>query len=101
MGILWARKLERVAVPFSRESSQHRDQTQVSHTEEQSLPSEPPGRQVYSKCKSRKSYPDSSKIQVIQVQVYSEYTSRKAYPGDKSLHSKVTVKCCELIQEVT
>ena len=30
-GILQARILERVAFPFSRGSSQHRDQTQVSH----------------------------------------------------------------------
>ena len=30
-GILWARILEWVAVPFSRGSSQPRDQTQVSH----------------------------------------------------------------------
>ena len=30
-GILQARILERVAFPFSRESSQPRDQTQVSH----------------------------------------------------------------------
>ena len=69
--------------------------------QEDSLPSEPPRNQVYSKCTSRKSYPDSNEIQVIQVQIHSEYTSRKAYPGDKILHSKVIVKCCELIQEVT
>ena len=31
-GILQARKLEWVAIPFSRGSSQSRDQTQVSHT---------------------------------------------------------------------
>ena len=30
-GILQARKLEWVATPFSRGSSQHRDRTQVSH----------------------------------------------------------------------
>ena len=30
-GILWARILERVAFPFTRESSQHRDRTQGSH----------------------------------------------------------------------
>ena len=30
-GILQARTLEKVAIPFSRESSQPRDQTQVSH----------------------------------------------------------------------
>ena len=31
-GILWARILEWVAIPFSRGSSQPRDRTQVSHT---------------------------------------------------------------------
>ena len=30
-GILWARRLEWVAIPFSRRSSQPRDQTRVSH----------------------------------------------------------------------
>ena len=43
-GILQARILEWVAVPFSREPSQHRDRTQVSHTAVDSLPSEPPGK---------------------------------------------------------
>ena len=32
MGILQARRLERVAIPFSRGSSQPRDQTWVSYT---------------------------------------------------------------------
>ena len=45
MGILQARTLERVAMPFSRGSSQPRDQTQVSHIAGGlSLPSEPPGK---------------------------------------------------------
>ena len=43
-GILQARILERVAMPFSRGSSQPRDQTQVSHIAEDSLPAEPPGK---------------------------------------------------------
>ena len=44
-GILQARILEWVAIPFSRGSSQPRDQTQVSPTfQANSLPSEPPGR---------------------------------------------------------
>ena len=43
-GILQARILEWVAIPFSRGSSQPRDQTQVSHFEGDSLPSEPPGK---------------------------------------------------------
>ena len=42
--ILQARILEWVAIPFSRGSSQPRDQTQVSCTEGDSLPSEPPGK---------------------------------------------------------
>ena len=41
--ILQARILELVAIPFSRGSSQSRDQTQVSHFAGDSLPSEPPG----------------------------------------------------------
>ena len=43
-GILQARILEWVAFPFSWGSSQSRDQTQVSHTEEGSLPAEPQGK---------------------------------------------------------
>ena len=44
LGILQARILKWVAVPFSRGSSQPRDQTQVSCIEGDSLPSEPPGK---------------------------------------------------------
>ena len=43
-GILQARTLEWVAMPFSRVSSQPRDRTQVSHIAADSLPSEPPGK---------------------------------------------------------
>ena len=43
-GILQTRILEWVAVPSSRESSQPRDQTQVSHIADWLLPSEPPGK---------------------------------------------------------
>ena len=43
MGILQARILEWVAIPFSRESSQPRDWTQVSCIAADSLPAEPPG----------------------------------------------------------
>ena len=39
-----ARILEWVTVPFSRGSSQSRDQTQVSHMLADSLPAEPPGK---------------------------------------------------------
>ena len=42
-GILQAKILEWVAVPFSRGSSQLRDQTQVSLITADSLPAEPPG----------------------------------------------------------
>ena len=42
-GILQARILEWVAFPFSRGSSQRRDQTQVSHIAGRSLPAEPQG----------------------------------------------------------
>ena len=42
-GILQAKILECVAMPFSRASSQPRDQTQVSCMPCDSLPSEPPG----------------------------------------------------------
>ena len=42
-GILQARILKWVAIPFSRESSQLTDQTQVSCNVADSLPSEPPG----------------------------------------------------------
>ena len=41
-GILEARIVEWVAIPFSRESSQPRNWTQVSCTEADSFPSEPP-----------------------------------------------------------
>ena len=44
LGILQARILKWVAVPFSRGSSQPRYQTQVSCIEGDSLPSEPPGK---------------------------------------------------------
>ena len=40
-GILQARTLERVAIPFFRGSPQPRDGTQVSHTAGDSLPAEP------------------------------------------------------------
>ena len=43
-GILQARILEWVAVPFSMGSSQPRHQTQVSHIEVDSLPAEPTGK---------------------------------------------------------
>ena len=43
-GILWARILERVAIPISRGSSQPRDRTQVSTLQADSFPSEPPGK---------------------------------------------------------
>ena len=43
-GILQARILEWVAIPFSRGSSQPRDWTQVSHTAADPLPAEPPGK---------------------------------------------------------
>ena len=46
-GILQARILEWVAFPFSRGSSQLRDQTQVSHIAADSLPAEPPGKPIY------------------------------------------------------
>ena len=39
--IRWARILEGVAFPFSRVSSQPRDQTQVSHSQADCLPAEP------------------------------------------------------------
>ena len=44
LGILQARILKWIAVPFSRGSSQPRDQIQVSCIEDDSLPSEPPGK---------------------------------------------------------
>ena len=44
-GILQARVLERVAISFSRGSSQPRDWTQVSALQANALPSEPPGKQ--------------------------------------------------------
>ena len=43
-GILQARILEWVAIPFSRGSSQLRDQNCVSHVAEDSLPPEPRGK---------------------------------------------------------
>ena len=43
-GILQARKLKQVAIPFSKGSSQPRDQTQVSRLQADSLPAEPPGK---------------------------------------------------------
>ena len=46
-GILWARILEWVVIPFSRGSSQPRDRIQVSHIAEDSLPSELPGKTLH------------------------------------------------------
>ena len=43
-GILQARILEWVAIPFSRESSEPKDRTWVSCMTDESLPSEPPGK---------------------------------------------------------
>ena len=43
-GILQARKLKQVAIPFSKGSSQPRDQTQISQLQADSLPAEPPGK---------------------------------------------------------
>ena len=43
-GILQARIMEWVAIPFSRGSSQPRDQTQVSQFQADSLPAEPQGK---------------------------------------------------------
>ena len=43
-GILQARVLEWVAIPFSRGSSQPRDRTRISGIEGRFLPSEPPGK---------------------------------------------------------
>ena len=45
-GILQARILEGVAVPFSRGSSQPRDRTQVSHVAGGFLPAEPQGKPI-------------------------------------------------------
>ena len=49
--ILQARILDRVAVPFSRGSSQPRDQTQVSRIAGGFLPAEPQGRPSLTKFK--------------------------------------------------
>ena len=46
-GIFQARILEWVAIPFSRGSSWPRDRTWVSWIAGDSLPSEPPGKQIY------------------------------------------------------
>ena len=54
-GILQARILEWVASPFSRESSQPRDWTQVSHMQVDSLPAEPQGQP-----RNTETYPFSS-----------------------------------------
>ena len=43
-GILQARILEWAAIPFSRETSQFRDQIQVPALQADCLPSEPPGK---------------------------------------------------------
>jgi len=49
-GILQARILEWVAIPFSRRSSWPRDQIQVSCIAAHSLSSEPPGKPFYKSC---------------------------------------------------
>jgi len=55
-GILQARILEWVAIPFSRGSSQPSDRTQVSPAlQADSLPSEPPGKTHQSEWSSSKS----------------------------------------------
>ena len=46
-GILQARILDSVAIPFSRRTSWHRDWTQVSHIVGRFLPSEPPEKPGY------------------------------------------------------
>ena len=48
-GILQAKTLEWVAIPFSRSSSRPRDQTQVSRITGRFLLSEPPGKTVFDK----------------------------------------------------
>ena len=47
-GILQARVLEWVVIPFSRESSQARDRTRVSCISGSLLTTEPPGKPIYS-----------------------------------------------------
>ena len=59
-GILQARILEWVAIPFSRRSSPPRDQTQVSHTAGDSLPSEPPGKPFSRICVTSYKEPKTS-----------------------------------------
>ena len=54
-GILQAGILEQVASHFSKGSSQTRDQTQVSCMQEDSLPSEPPGKPQINYSKVTKS----------------------------------------------
>ena len=53
-GILQAKILEWVAFPFSRGSSQSRDQTQVSCITGDSLPTEPPGKPWKKKKQNKK-----------------------------------------------
>ena len=65
LGILQARRLEWVAMPFSRGSSQPRDRTQVSCMQAGSLPSEPQGSPVYAQLLSVLLFYVSDPVQTV------------------------------------
>ena len=58
-GILQARILEGLAMPYSRGSSQHRDQTRSPALQADSLPSGPPGKPQQNEIQSNKPNGDS------------------------------------------
>ena len=71
-GILQAKRLEWVAFPFSRGSSQPRDQTQVSHIAGGFLPAEPQGKPKMGTIKDRNSM-DLTETEDIKKR-WQEYT---------------------------
>ena len=75
-GILQARKLEWVAIPFSRGSSQPRDGTQVSHVAGDSLPVEPQALVMKEKNLQPRDY--STQKDLIQIQERKQKLYRQA-----------------------
>ena len=75
-GILQARKLEWVAIPFSRGSSQPRDGTQVSHVAGDSLPVEPQALVMKEKNLQPRDY--STQKDFIQIQQRKQKLYRQA-----------------------
>ena len=89
-GILQARILEWVAVPFSRGSSQPRDWTQVSHIAD-SLLSEPPGKANSSICC------DKNKFNLFWEKIPPSLLDKGKFPPQWSSGVKMSDHCCSIM----